>query len=102
MNGATISYGRRGEGQQSRYRMENIFMFNTIITCCRDCTPETGRAVHGKDGRNCHEYCERYLAEKQSRDREVNTASTMKRGDKELDECLHTTYWKRGRKRKGR
>jgi len=37
---------------------------NLVFECCLKCTPETGRTACGPDGRNCHSYCERYLAAK--------------------------------------
>ncbi len=40
----------------------------TAISCCKDCTPETGRCACDSEGRNCHSYCEKYLREKQERE----------------------------------
>lgn len=41
--------------------MSKWYIRNTsTITCCKGCTPETGRSTNP----NCHSYCEKYLAEK--------------------------------------
>ena len=72
--------------------MQDIFSYNTI-TCCQDCTPETGRAAVGEGGRNCHEYCTRYLEQKAKRDKEIHEMKEKQKSNRDIIGCNHAIFW---------